>query len=469
MEIRLATRMFRATAAVLAVGLLAAACGSGATTSGGATGGGNTSTADTSAVSSASSATAVSSASSATGVSSASSATGASSTGSSSGTGSGGSSTAGSSPSGSSCDPAATGPGVTTKEILVGTTMPLTGSGAAGGIGVKEGQDAYYGMLNKAGGINGHKITLKVLDDAYDPSTAQKQMRQLVENDKILAVSGGEGTPNFLGVVPYLKRENVPAIAPYAPSDTLGTIANPNIFMVAVDYVKEFEILTNYVLTKGTPKKLALIGVSGNVGDNAKAGMDKAVAGKGIGITYVPETPGTTDFTPIATSLRDSGAEWVFLILTNADTGGLLKAMSRIGYTPKTAAWSGMSDDSYIKEFGSLSQDMLVALETADLNSKIPLVQKFVTDFKAQAGKAPSKFNEMGWAQAQITAEGLKRAKGLSRPCLIEALEGISNFETGIYPPITFGADRRSGVDAVGIGTIKGDALTVLEESKSIG
>lgn len=445
MGIRLATRMFRATAAVLAVGLVAAACGSGATTSGGAAGGGNTSAADTSVVSSAGGATGASSA------------------------GSGGSSTAGSSASGSSCDPAATGPGVTANEILLGATMPLTGSGAAGGIGVKEGQDAYYAMLNKAGGINGHKITLKVLDDAYDPSTAQKQMRQLVENDKILAVSGGEGTPNFLGVVPYLKRENVPAIAPYAPSDTLGTMANPNVFMVAVDYIKEFEILTNYVLTKDTPKKLALIGVSGNVGDNAKAGMDKAVAGKGIDITYVPETPGTTDFTPIATSLRDSGAQWVFLILTNADTGGLLKAMSRIGYTPKTAAWSGMSDDSYIKEFGSLSQDMLVALETADLNSKNPLVQKFITDYTAQAGKAPTKFNELGWAQAQITAEGLKRSKGLSRPCLIKALEGISNFQTGIYPPITFGADRRAGVDAVGIGTIKGDALIVLEESKSIG
>lgn len=366
-----------------------------------------------------------------------------------------------------SCDPSATGPGVTTQQILLGTTMPLTGSGAAGGLGVKAGQDAYYATLNAAGGIKGHQVKLNVLDDAYDPSTAQKQMRQLVENDKILAVSGGEGTPNFLGVVPYLKRENVPAIAPYAPSDTLGTMANPNIFMVAVDYIKEFQILTNYVLTQGAPKKVALVGVSGNVGDNAKAGMDKAVAGKGIDVTYVPETPGTTDFTPIASSLRDSGADWVFLILTNADTGGLLKAMSRIGYTPKTAAWSGMSDDSYIKEFGSLSQDMVVALETADLGSTNPLVQKFVADFKKQTGKAPTKFNEMGWAQAQVTAEGLRQAKGLNRPCLVAAMEGMSNFQTGIYPPITFGAGKRVGVNAVGIGRIKGDALTVAVESQS--
>lgn len=445
MRLRNANAAVRTSAVVVAVCLVAAACGSGATSSGANGNGAATSTSSASSTSAAGS----SEASSSMAVSG----------------GAGASPAAGAATA--SCDPSASGPGVTAQQILLGTTMPLTGSGAAGGLGVKAGQDAYYAMLNAAGGIKGHQVKLSVLDDAYDPSTAQKQMRQLVENDKILAVSGGEGTPNFLGVVPYLKRENVPAIAPYAPSDTLGTMDTPNIFMVAVDYIKEFQILTNYVLGQGAPKKVALVGVSGNVGDNAKAGIDKAVAGKGIDVTYVPETPGTTDFTPIASSLRDSGADWVFLILTNADTGGLLKAMSRIGYTPKTAAWSGMSDDSYIKEFGSLSQDMVVALETADLGSTNPLVQKFVADFKKQTGKAPTKFNEMGWAQAQVTAQGLLQAKGLNRPCLVAAMEGMSNFQTGIYPPITFGADKRVGVNAVGIGRIKGDALTVAVESQS--
>jgi len=453
---RVSGRASRSAVPFLALGLVLAACGSGATTSGG-----NSNAGSASSPSSVGSPGSTTASDSTGGESSDATATGdAGASSASSGSGSG-AATPG-------CDPSATGPGVTSDQILLGTTMPLTGSAAAGGLGVKDGQEAYYAGLNAAGGIKGHKVKLNVLDDAYDPSTAQKQMRQLVENDMILAVSGGEGTPNFLGVVPYLKRENVPAIAPYAPSDTLGNMSNPNIFMVAIDYVKEFQILTNYVLSKGAPKKLALVGVSGNVGDNAKAGMDKAVAGKGVEVKYVPETPGTTDFTPIASSLRDSGADWVFLILTNSDTGGLLKAMSRIGYTPKTAAWSGMSDDSYIKEFGSLSQDMIVALETADLNSMNPLVKKFVSDYKAQTGKEPTKFNEMGWAQAQITAEGLKRAKGFNRPCLVAALEGMSKFETGIYPPITFGPDKRAGVDAVGIGTIKGDALSVIVESQSI-
>ena len=366
------------------------------------------------------------------------------------------------------CDPAATGPGISDNEILLGATMPLSGSGAAGGLGVKRGQEAYYKMINDAGGVQGRKIEVKILDDAYDPSTAQKQMRQLVQNDKIFAVSGGEGTPNFLGVVPFLKRQSVPAIAPYAPSDELGTMKTPNIFMASVNYVEEFDILTRAVLEKNKVSKISLVGVSGNVGDNAKAGIERAVKGKGIKVDYVAETPGTTNFTPIASQLKSGGADWVFLILTNADTGGLLKAMQRVGYSPKTAAWSGMSDDSYLKEFGSLSEGMLVALETADLRTADPMVAKFRSDFQTQTGKAPTKFDELGWVQAQLTTEALKRAKGPSRPCLIKALESMKDVQTGILPPVTWGPDDRAGVDAVGIGQIRGSRLKVLEETKSL-
>jgi branched-chain amino acid transport system substrate-binding protein len=374
----------------------------------------------------------------------------------------------GSSSSAIGCDPKATGPGVTDSEIRVGTTMPLSGSGAAGGLGTKEGQEAYYAKLNAEGGVQGRQIKPIILDDAYDPSTAQKQMRQLVEKEEILVVSGGEGTPNFLGAVPYLDRKKVPAIAPYAPSDQLGGDKNQYVFMATVDYISEFEILTNYVLEQEQPKKMALVGVAGNVGDNAKLGMEKALEGKGTELLYVPETPGTTDFTPIATQLKQFDAEYVFLILTNADTGGLLQAMDRIGYTPKTGAWAGMSDDSYIKEFGALSQNMLVALETSSLKSDNAQVKQFVADFTKQTGKAPSKFNQLGWVQAQLTAEALKKAEGLSRGCVIEALETFENFETGIVPPVTWGKGDRAGVDAVGIAQIKGTELVVLEETQSL-
>jgi len=386
---------------------------------------------------------------------------------SSAGAGSGGASTG----SSGGCDPQEKSPGVSASEISLGATMPLSGSGAAGGIGVRDGQQAYYSMVNKQGGIQGRKIKFTALDDQYSPAVAQTQMRQLVQQEKVFAISGGEGTPNFLGVVPYLDREKVPAVAPYAPSSEVGNMKAPHVYMATVDYVKEFQILTQFVLDENKaqpPKNLSLVGVSGNVGDNAKEGMQKALTGKNISLRYFPETPGTSDFTPMATQLKQENADWVFLIITNTDTGQLIQAMKRIGYTPKFITWAGMADDAYIKEFGPVSQDLYMALETADLNSQNPKVQEFVRQFKAETGKAPSKFDELGWSQAQLTAEGLRRAKALTRSCLEAALQGISNLDTGLIPPVTWGPQDRAGVDAVGIGQIRGNQLRVVSETRSV-
>lgn len=371
----------------------------------------------------------------------------------------------------SGCNAKEKAPGVTSSEISLGATMPLSGSGAAGGIGVRDGQQAYYNMINKQGGIKGHKIKLTALDDQYSPAVAQQQMRQLIQQKKVFAISGGEGTPNFLGVVPYLNRAKVPAVAPYAPSSDLGNMKAPHVYMATVDYVKEFQILTQFVLDKdkaNPPKKFSLVGVAGNVGDNAKEGMDKGLAGKGITVRYFPETPGTSDFTPLATQLKQENADWVFLIITNTDTGQLVQAMRRIGYTPKFITWAGMADNAYIKEFGPISQGLYMALETADLNSASPLVQKFVQQYTAETGKAPSKFDELGWSQAQLMTEGLRRAKAFTRSCLEAGLQGISNLETGLIPPVTWGPSDRAGVDAVGIGQIMGNKLRVISETRSV-
>jgi ABC-type branched-subunit amino acid transport system substrate-binding protein len=323
-------------------------------------------------------------------------------------------------------------------------------------------------MINKAGGIKGRQINFQALDDEYTPARAQQQMRTLVQRDKVFAIAGGEGTPNFLAVVPLLQREKVPALAPYAPSSELATMKTPNVFMVAVNYITEFSIMTKYVMDTYHPKSLSLVGVQGNVGDDAKKGMDAAIGSSGIKVTYIPEVPGTPDFTPIATQLRDAQADWTFLILTNTDTGQLLQAMQRIGYKPKTAAWAGMDDQDYIKPFGEVSQGMIVAEETAHLDSPDPLVKKFIADFTAQTGKAPTKFNQLGWVQAEIAVKALQDSKALTRSCLMEAMENVKGFETGILPAVTFGPDQRQGVNAIGLVEIRGDKTVEIAPFKAL-
>lgn len=143
------------------------------------------------------------------------------------------------------CDPKEKTLGVTSSEIRLGALMPMSGSAATGGIYGSAGAKAFYDIINDAGGVKGHKISYSVLDDQYQPAVAQQQIRTLVQRDEVFAIAGGEGTPNFLAVVPFLERSAVPAVAPYAPSSELGSMKTPHIFMTAVNYITEFQIMTD--------------------------------------------------------------------------------------------------------------------------------------------------------------------------------------------------------------------------------
>src|SRR5258705_4758767 len=71
------------------------------------------------------------------------------------------------------------GPGVTDTEIKLGQTVPYSGPASAFSSYGRL-MTGYFQMVNEAGGINGRKITLISLDNAYIPPKAIEQTRKLV-------------------------------------------------------------------------------------------------------------------------------------------------------------------------------------------------------------------------------------------------------------------------------------------------
>src|SRR5271155_4497161 len=84
-------------------------------------------------------------------------------------------------------------PGVTDTEIKIGQTMPYSGPASAWGT-IGRAELAYIKMINDQGGINGRKINLISLDDAYSPPKTVEQTRKLVEQDGVAFIFSGLGT-----------------------------------------------------------------------------------------------------------------------------------------------------------------------------------------------------------------------------------------------------------------------------------
>jgi branched-chain amino acid transport system substrate-binding protein len=62
-------------------------------------------------------------------------------------------------------------PGVSSTQILLGGTAAISGPEGAYYAPVAAGASAYFDYVNAHGGVFGRKISYKVIDDAYDPSS----------------------------------------------------------------------------------------------------------------------------------------------------------------------------------------------------------------------------------------------------------------------------------------------------------
>jgi branched-chain amino acid transport system substrate-binding protein len=102
-------------------------------------------------------------------------------------------------------------PGVTSTEILLGGTVPLSGPASPFGV-VGPGANAYFKYVNAHGGVNGRKIKYLYRDDGYDPSKTIDRTRELVQQDKVFAIFNSVGTEHNLAIRGYLNAVKVPQL-----------------------------------------------------------------------------------------------------------------------------------------------------------------------------------------------------------------------------------------------------------------
>src|SRR5436189_4274302 len=112
---------------------------------------------------------------------------------------------------------------------VIGVSGALTGPSAGTNAPPIEGLRLYVDRLNGAGGINGKKIQLVVLDDQAEPSKAAANAKRLLTQDHVSLLILSSLSSTYAPVIAETKRANVPllfmgAVCPkevYPPAEAL--------------------------------------------------------------------------------------------------------------------------------------------------------------------------------------------------------------------------------------------------------
>ena len=94
-------------------------------------------------------------------------------------------------------------------DLKVGLSVSLSGPNSSLGVPYAKGMQAALAYKPE---INGRKVQLIVLDDGSDPTTAGRNARKLIEEDKVDVLMGTSGVPAAIAMAQVGKEAKTPMI-----------------------------------------------------------------------------------------------------------------------------------------------------------------------------------------------------------------------------------------------------------------
>ena len=228
-------------------------------------------------------------------------------------------------------------PGVTSKEIVIGGTVPVSGEAAAFG-SVGPGAKSYFDYVNARGGVYGRRIVYRYLDDGYDPARTVQLTRQLVEQDKVFAIFNSVGTANNLAIREYLNAAKVPQLFVGDGSEAIGrTPARyPWTMGFLQSYRGEGAVYGRDAAKRRPNARIGILFENTDLGKDMTRGLSRAIAGKGPRIVgSEPYEYTASDVSSQVAKLKSAGADTVMLFTTPKFMIQAFVAIHKLAWKPQ--------------------------------------------------------------------------------------------------------------------------------------
>ena len=244
-------------------------------------------------------------------------------------------------------------PGVSDTEIKIGNTMPYSGPASALSITGKV-IAAYFDEVNEKGGVDGRKLNLISLDDAFSPPKTMEAARRLVENDGVAFIFATMGTAPSSAIAKYLNANKVPQLFLISSASKWNDPASMPWSMAlpwAPNYTSEAAIDVAYARTKNPNARFAVLYQNDDAGKEYLRGVKEALgadADKAIAMASSFEVSDPTVDSQVL-SLANSKAD-VFLIysVTPRACAQAVRKAHEVGWQPQRFISSGCANKATV-------------------------------------------------------------------------------------------------------------------------
>lgn len=318
------------------------------------------------------------------------------------------------------------------KPIVLGSSSALSGPAKQLGTRLNAGANLYFEHLNQKGGVNGHRIELMLLDDAYEPTKALKNTYQLLGHKSLFAFFNFVGTPTSSAVLPEVVRNKVPYITPFTGAQFLRETSIKDVVNLRASYYQEAQEQIDYLVEEVGAKKIGLLVQADEFGVSLEKGYLKALHKIGRKPTITTRyRRNTTDIALALELLMRHEVDAVAFVGTYEPFAALINEGYRKGFSPYYTAVSFVSS----QDLFPLLQYPSKVLITEVVPDIVSCEQPVCFEFRALAKKAnivdygPIEFE--GFLNAKLFVALAHLCVGdFSRSCINQKIAGKS-FDLG--------------------------------------
>ncbi|HEV3294288.1 MAG TPA: amino acid ABC transporter substrate-binding protein [Streptosporangiaceae bacterium] len=329
--------------------------------------------------------------------------------------------------SSSSSSSGTTSTGGSKTPIVIGTSLSLTGDFSVDGQAFQRGYNLWVQDINKAGGLLGHQVQLKVLNDNSDPGTVTTNYTQLISTDHAAFVFGPFSTLLTAPSAQVAARYHYAFIEGAGGGPLVFSLKLPNLFAVSPAVVDQLVPFANWVAAlpaSQRPKTAAYPMVTDPFAvpmvQTAQAILQKAGVKTVYSKVFPAENPAYKAGADQIAALKPD-----MVVIGSPDVPGvqsIMQAFMQQHYNPKILAASAGPDQgaAFLSAVGGSKN----ATGTMVPNGWYPgfanpLSHTFVNSYIAKYGGAPADINAdaaEAYSVGETLAAAVKATNSLSNP-----------------------------------------------------
>lgn len=315
----------------------------------------------------------------------------------------------------------------------VGALFAVSGFNSPLGTPEKETALMLEEQVNAKGGIKGKKLKVIVYDTESDETKAVTLAKQLIEQDKVLAIIGPSSTGESLAIVDTVERAQLPLISAAASAQIVKPVKKWVFKTPQSDALAVSELFTYFA--KKQISRVAILTSTGGFGVTGKEAIEAAAPGAKMSLvaseTFADKD---TDMTVQLTKIKGSGAQALLVWGTNPAPALIAKNVKQLGITIPLFQSHGIANQKFIDLTAGAAEGvifpagrLLIADSLPDSDPQKPVLVSYARDFSAKYGKPADTFGGHAYDALTILTTAIEKA-GADSAKIRDEIENVKGF-----------------------------------------